>query len=88
MNKSLLKSARSMMDHTGLPNRFWTEAVECAAYIRNRTPTSAIKGNKTPLEGWTGKKPDVSHFKVFGCMVYAHVSDAQRQKLDKKAVKL
>ena len=26
--------------------------------------------------------------KVFGCMAYAHVPDAQRQKLDKKAMKL
>ena len=49
--------------------------------------TSAIKGNKTPLEVWSGKKPNVSHLKLFGCMVYAHVPDAQRQKLDKKAVK-
>ena len=63
--------------------------MECAAYIRNRTRTSAIKGNKPPLlEVWSGKKPDVSHLKMFGCMAYAHMPDAQRQKLDKKAMKL
>ena len=49
MNRTLLESARSMMVHAGLPDRFWAEAVECAAYIRNRTPMSAVKGNKTPL---------------------------------------
>ena len=30
----------------------------------------------------------VGHFKVFGCMAYAHIPDAQRQKLDKKSEKL
>ena len=75
MNRTLLESARSMMFQAGLPDRFWAEAVECAAYIRNRTSMSAIKGNKTPLEVWSGKKPDVSHLKVFGCMAYTHVPD-------------
>ena len=75
MNRTLLESAQSMMVHAGLQDKFWAEPVECAAYNRNRTPTSAIKGNKTPCEVWRAKKPDISHFKVFGCMVYAHVPD-------------
>ena len=62
--------------------------METASYIRNRTPTSALEGNKTPFETWSGRKPDVSKLKVFGCIAYAHVPDAQRQKLDQKAVKL
>ena len=88
MNRTLVETARSMLAHAGLPDTYWAEAVETAAYIRNRVPTSAISGNKTPLEVWSEKKPDVSHLKVFGCMAYAHVPDVQRQKLDKKAVKL
>lgn len=35
-----------------------------------------------------GKKTDVSHMKVFGCIAYAHVPDEERRKLDKKTVKL
>ena len=33
MNRTLrlLESARSMMDHRGLPDKYWAEAVECAA---------------------------------------------------------
>ena len=80
-NKAFLEPAQSMMFHSGLLDTFWAEAVQCAAYIRNRTPTSAIKGNKTPLEVWSEKRSDVSHLKVFGCVAYAHVPDAQRQKL-------
>ena len=88
MNRTLMEMARSMMAHAGLPDKYWAEAVEAAAYIRNRTSTSSIKGSKTPYEVWSGKKPNIEHLKVFGCMAYSHVPDSQRQKLDKKAVKL
>ena len=90
MNKTLMESAtcRSMMDHASLPDKYWAEAVECAAYIRNRLPTTALTERKTPFEVWSGRKPNISHLKVFGCMAYAHIPDSQRNKLDKKAVKL
>ncbi len=88
MNRTLVESARAMLSHAKLPNRYWAEAVSTAAYIRNRTPTTAIKEDKTPHERWYGRKPNVSHFKVFGCVAYSHVPDPERQKLDKKAVKL
>ena len=88
MNRTLMESARSMLSHAGLSNRYWAEAVATAAYIRNRTPTAAIKEEQTPYERWYGKRPNVSHLKVFGCMAFAHIPDAQRQKLDKKSEKL
>ena len=87
MNRTLLQSAQSIMVRAGVPDKFWSEAVKCAAYIRNHTPTSPIKGNNTPLEVWS-EKIHISHFKVFGYIPYAHVPDTQRQKLDKKAMKL
>ncbi len=52
---------------------FWAEAVCSAAYIRNRVITTAT--GVTPYERWYGKKPDVSNFRVFGCIAYAHVPD-------------
>ena len=77
-----------MIAHAGVPNGYWAEAMATVVYIRNRTPTSSIKQCVTPVELWSGKKLDVSHFKVFGCMAYAHVHDAERRKLDMKAEKL
>ena len=88
MNRTLMEMARSMMAHARLPDRYWVEAVDAAAYIRNRTSTSSIKGFKTPYEVWSGEKPNIEHLKVFGCIAYSHIPDSQRQKLDKKAVKL
>ena len=61
---------------------FWTEAVNTAAYIRNRVVT--VTSGKTPYERWYGRTPDVSHFRMFGCIAYK----TERRKLDKKATKL
>ena len=56
MNRTLMESARSMMTHASLPDKYWAEAVEAAAYIRNRTLTTALKGNKSPLGSMEWKK--------------------------------
>ena len=47
-----------------------------------------MKERETPYERWYGRKPDVSHFRVFGCMAYAHVPDCERRKLDTKSKKM
>lgn len=88
MNRTLLESARAMISHAGLSNIYWAEAVSTAAYLRNRTTTSAFKEDTMPYETWYGRKPDISHLKVFGCVAYAHIPDSERGKLDKKAEKL
>lgn len=86
-NRTLIEAARTMLSHAKLPKTYWAEAVATAAYIQNRLPTSVLK-QETPYQRWYGKQPNVSHMKVFGCVAYAHVPDAERRKLDKKAVKL
>jgi hypothetical protein len=30
-------------------------------------------GDKTPKEAFTGVKPEIGHFKIFGCPIYIHV---------------
>jgi len=45
-----------------------------------RCPHQAL-GSKTHEEKFTGKKPDVSHFKIFGNPVYFHVPKEKRNKL-------
>ena len=52
----------------------------------NRCPTLAVK-NKTPEEAWSGIKPSVDHFRVFGCVSHVHVPDSRRVKLDAKSLK-
>ena len=76
-----------MISHANLPNSFWAETVATAVYLRNRSESSALKEDLTPYEKWYGRKPNVSHLRVFGCIAYSHIPDSQRRKLDKKAQK-
>ena len=52
-----------------VPKFLWHEAINHAAYIHDRSFTRAIKG-KTPDEGFTGQKPNVSHLQKFGSPVW------------------
>ncbi len=69
----------------GLELEFWGEAVNTTMYIKNQCPTKALN-SKTPQEAWSGRKPDVSHLKVFGCKAFAHVPDEKRTKLESKSM--
>jgi hypothetical protein len=41
----------------------------------------------TPHEVWSGKKPSVSHLKIFGCDAFVHVSKEKRGNLENKEIK-
>jgi transposase InsO family protein len=84
--RHIVEITRAMLNEKNLPNYFWAEAVATAVYIMNRTPTAVVHG-MTPEEKFIGKKPDVSHFRVFGCIAYVHVPDEKRSKLDPKTEK-
>ncbi|KAA0050265.1 integrase [Cucumis melo var. makuwa] len=85
-NQTVVERARSMLQMKDLSNDFWAEAVLTSIYLLNISPTKAVM-NKTPFEAWYGKKPKVSHLRVFGCISYALVPSQVRQKLDKKSEK-
>ncbi len=86
MNRTLVETMRSMLSDAKLPQTFWGEALSTAVYLRNRSPTKAVRG-MTPFEAWTKMKPSVGHLRVFGSDAYAHVPKEERRKLDSKAKK-
>ncbi|KAF1318429.1 Integrase catalytic core protein, partial [Globisporangium splendens] len=86
MNRTLVESARCMLEHAGLSKQYWGEAVATAAFLRNRCPTRAIGHDKSPHEVWTQKKPLLKNLKVFGCHAYVHVPSEKRSKLDARSV--
>ena len=81
--QNILDMARCMLKQKKIPKSLWGEAVSTAVYILNRCPTKIFK-NKVHEEVWSGKRPSVSHLKVFDSMCYKHVPDARRRKLDDK----
>ena len=65
VNRTLVETTRSMLLDAKLTHKFWAEAVSTATYLRNKSPTSALK-KTTPHEAWYGQKPRVDHLRVFG----------------------
>ena len=65
-NRTLKEMDNCMIQSKGLSLQYWAEAINCANYVVNRTPTKVLQGI-TPEEAWSKIKPDVSHFSVFGC---------------------
>lgn len=85
-NQTIMEMARCMLKMKMLDKEFWAEAVSYAVYLINRSPTKGLN-NCTPHEAWFGLKPKVCHLRTFGCVAYAHIPDALRNKLDDKAEK-
>ncbi|UYV65455.1 K02A2.6-like [Cordylochernes scorpioides] len=76
------EGTRSLIIESGLPIKFWAEAKNTYTYLKNRTP-SYHNTNKTPEEMFTGRKPTVSHLKVFGCKVEFWTSKHKRSIFEK-----
>ncbi|KAH9684691.1 DNA (cytosine-5)-methyltransferase [Citrus sinensis] len=83
MNRTIIERVRCMLLNTNLSKGFWAEVVTTAAYLINRSPSSAL-GFKTPQELWSGKPPDLTNLRIFGCPAYAHIKQG---KLEPRAVK-
>ncbi|MCO5552668.1 hypothetical protein L7F22_006184 [Adiantum nelumboides] len=86
-NRTIMEMARAMLAHASLPRSYWAEACNTAVYIKNRSPTHALQ-DMTPFQAYYGRKPTVSHFRVFGCSAFVHIPKEKRQKLDFKSRKL
>jgi hypothetical protein len=85
LNRTLVGMAKAMLLASGLPQKFWGFAIETACYIRNRLPVSP--GQMTPEEAFTGKKPNICHLRVFGCLAYVLKPQELRLKLDPNSYK-
>jgi hypothetical protein len=73
-----------MLHDQSLPLYLWAEACATAVYLQNRSP-HRILGKMTPEEAFTGRRPDVRHIRIFGCLAYSHVPSERRTKLDPTA---
>jgi hypothetical protein len=85
-NRTLVIMVWTMIAGRNVPQVFWPKEVKWTAYVMNRSPALTIK-NITPKEAWSGVKPFVHPFRVFGCLTFAHVPDSQRTKLDNKSIR-
>jgi hypothetical protein len=84
-NITLLDIARTMFDEYKTPDPFWAEVINTACYSINQLYLHRIL-KKTSYELLTGKKPNVSYFRVFGSKCFILVKRGRKSKFDPKAV--
>jgi hypothetical protein len=80
-NRTILEAVKTMIHDQDLPMCLWAEATMETIYVQNQLSHSAL-GLKTPEEMFIGKKPEVSHLKIFGCPMFIHIPKEKRNKLD------
>ena len=85
-NRAIVGATRAMLHDQYLPLFLWTEAFRTVVYLQNRSPHKAIR-NKTPEEAFTRFRPDIEHFRMFGCLTFSHVPSEKRTKLEPTAEK-
>ena len=73
-----------MMEAKTLPPKFWAKDINYASYIQNRVPHKYLDG-MTPFKAWSGHKPDVTHFKIFGSRAWARIPTEKRKLCSPKA---
>jgi hypothetical protein len=84
-NRTLLDMARTMLDEYKTPDQFWAEAINTACYSINRLYLHQIL-KKTSYELLTGKKPNVSYFRVFGSKCFILIKRGRKSKFAPKVV--
>lgn len=75
---------RSLLKERNLPAKLWGEAARHSVYLLNRLPTRALSGG-TSYEVWTGRKPELGHIRVFGCVAHMKVPGVHTKKLDNRS---
>ncbi|KAJ9539024.1 hypothetical protein OSB04_031757 [Centaurea solstitialis] len=69
-NITIVETARTMLNASGLPLSFWAEVVSTACYTQNRSLV-VKRHEKTPYHIPHGRRPNVKCFHIFGCKCYA-----------------
>lgn len=84
LNRTIMEKARALILDSKFEKEMWGEAVYVAAYLLNRSPTEAL--DVTPVEKWTGKKPNLSNLQIFGSLAFAK-NLGYLKKLDDRSLK-
>ncbi|CAI7854499.1 unnamed protein product [Closterium sp. NIES-54] len=84
--RTVVESVRTMRLHMGMQHHWWHLALLQAVWVRNCLERSTLQPGTTLYQVLTGKKPDLSMARVWGCMVQFLVPEQQRGgKLKPKA---
>ena len=79
-HQTIFNMGHAMLLESVVPMQFWTFAIQHAAYLFNRLPTTTAEGYMSPYQARYGKVPGVGHLHIWGCVCYAHIPEELRSK--------
>jgi transposase InsO family protein len=68
-NRTLIEAAGTTLDEYKTSDSFWAKAINTACHAINRLYLHKLL-HKTAYEFLTGKKPNMSYFRIFGCKCF------------------
>ena len=86
MNRMIQERVVSILQHSGLSDGFWAEALLTIVHIINMSPSRPLE-LKNRQETWTGSKPNYDKLRIFGCEAYALIPKDDRRKLEPRSRK-
>ena len=78
-NRTIANGVYAKLLNAGLSDKFWCYAAEDSNLKMRRMLHSAI--STTPYYAWTGRLPEFSDMKIWGCHVYVVDTNVNRTKL-------
>ena len=75
-----------MLHDQDLSIYLWAKATTTTMYIHNKI-LHVVLDEKTLEEVFTSQKPDISHLRIFGCLVYIHIPKEKRTKMENSGEK-
>ena len=84
-HRTIWESAHAMLLASCLPLLLWFYAVSYAVIIDRFLPTNTSRGWMSPYQAKYNVVPDVSSFRVFGCIVFAHIDESLRTSMAEKS---
>jgi hypothetical protein len=69
-----------MLMGSSIPEKVWPEALKHATWLKNRSPTRALKSNKTPWEAVKGAKPNMERERIWGSRAYVTYAHSDKRR--------
>ena len=81
-HRMLANMMQAAITDSGLPAKYWSDALIHSVFIKNRLPHAAFKYNSTPYTELTGTRPNMESIRIFGSPITTRKPGCRPVKLD------
>ena len=86
-HRTLFNTTRAMLWSSGMPTKFWGDALIYASTMRKYLPTRGNSDRRSPLEVLTDKVPNISHLLKVGARFTVRLQHVTAKSLRKRSEK-